>query len=91
MIFYFVDPATAAIYTSYNASLARYYESKGFKKFSNVREAEAYVKGLAIPFDPVKEEPEAPEITPQDAVIAEMSEARRESALPRNKKKKLVK
>lgn len=90
MLDFFVNPKDGCIFRSQSEALSSHYRARGFKRFTAFSPAQAYVEGLAKPCEPVKEEPKAPEITPQDAVIAEMSEARRESALPR-RKRKLVK
>lgn len=90
MLDFFVNPSNGNIFRSQSEALSSAYRARGFKQFVSHSAAQDFADGLAKPCEPVKEEPKAPEITPQDAVIAEMSQARRESALPR-RKRKLVK
>lgn len=92
---YFVNSETGDIFPASNETMASSYRKyKNFVSFTCPKEASAFASSVASKKS-APSEPEAPkstvvdpaEITPQDAVIAEMSTTRRVRALPGRKKK----
>lgn len=92
---YFVNSETGDIYPASNETIASSYRKyKNFVSFTCPKEASAFAASVASKKS-APAEPEAPkstivdpsDITPQDAVIAEMSTSRRVRALPGRKKK----